>query len=96
MHKSSETPSHEKNPGRLVMMREALTAALTPSHLEIIDDSAAHRGHAGSQSGAGHFSVVISSPAFKGKSTLDCHRLVYDALASLMKADIHALKIKIV
>jgi len=85
----------EINPQRVVLIREALTNTLNPTHLEVIDDSMAHYGHAGNQSGMGHFSLVISSPMFKGKTKIECHRLVYKALGSLMETDIHAVKIDI-
>ena len=83
------------NAERIVRMREKLEAALQPQHLEIVDDSHLHAGHAGAASGAGHFTVHISSPQFEGKRTLACHRLVYAALDDMMITDIHALSIKI-
>ncbi len=73
-------------------MRERL-ATLAPLSIEIIDDSALHAGHAGARSGGGHFRLAIVSPRFAGCSTMQRHRLVYDALGSLMKREIHALSI---
>lgn len=81
---------------RLEKIRERLSQALNPSSLEVIDESAQHYGHAGSASGQGHYAIVISSDKFQNKSRIDCHRMIYDALGSLMQTDIHALKIKIV
>lgn len=72
-------------------MRERLVA-LDPAHLEIRDDSAKHAGHAGARSG-GHFALTIVSPRFAGKRAIDRQRMVYDALGTLMKNDIHALSI---
>lgn len=73
-------------------MRASL-AALDPIHIEIIDDSAKHAGHAGARSGGGHFRLHIVSPCFAGCRTMERHRLVYDALGPLMKREIHALSI---
>ena len=75
------------------MITEQLRKSLSPDALEIVDDSAAHAGHA-SAGGGGHFNVRIVSNAFAGKSRIQRHRLVYQALSGLMNADIHALSIK--
>jgi BolA protein len=79
---------------RVEKIRTMLEAALQPAHLEIVDDSAAHAGHAGAMSGGGHFSALIVSEAFEGKSPVQRHQLVYRALGELLRADIHALSIK--
>jgi BolA protein len=80
---------------RIDRIRTSLESALTPSVLEIHDDSAAHAGHAGSaQHGGGHYSVLIVSPVFAGKTQVQRHQMVYRALGSLMQTDIHALIIK--
>ena len=70
----------------------ALRDALAPTALEVQDDSHLHVGHAGAREGR-HFSVRITSPRFKGLSRVARHRLVYDALDSLMPRGIHALAI---
>jgi BolA family transcriptional regulator, general stress-responsive regulator len=70
----------------------ALTAALAPSRLEVQDDSHLHAGHAGAREGR-HFSVRIAAEAFRGLPRVRRHRLVYDAVASLMPQGIHALAI---
>lgn len=75
-------------------IRTALTATFAPLQLEIINESHLHAGHAGAASGHGHYQVRIVSAAFDGQPLLARHRMVYDALASLMKTDIHALSIK--
>jgi acid stress-induced BolA-like protein IbaG/YrbA len=41
-----------------------------------------------------HFEAVIVSPAFRGKSRVQQHQLVYAALGERMRADIHALSMK--
>jgi BolA family transcriptional regulator, general stress-responsive regulator len=68
-------------------------ASLEPTALDIRDDSARHAGHAGAKSG-GHFVVDITSSHFAGRSTMQRHRLVYDAVSDLMQQGIHALSIK--
>lgn len=79
---------------RVAIIQDRLTQALAPLELNIQDDSARHAGHAGAQSGGGHFIVQIVSAAFAGKSLVQRHRLVYDALGDMMDADIHALSIQ--
>jgi BolA protein len=69
-------------------------AALQPQQLELVDESEAHRGHAGYRDGGGtHWRLTIVSPAFAGQSTVARHRLVYQALGELMQHPIHALAI---
>ena len=75
-------------------MREKL-ASLQPLALEIEDESAQHAGHAGSRpSGGSHWRLAIVSEAFRGRSAVARHRMVYEALGDLMKRDIHALRIE--
>jgi BolA protein len=69
-------------------------AALEPETLELVDESALHAGHAGAQSGGGHYRLTIVSPQFRGQDTRARHRLVYDALGPLMRREIHALSIR--
>ena len=80
---------------RIEKIRQRLITAFTPTHLEIIDDSHKHIGHAGVQGGAGHFTIVISSPIFSDKSKVISHRLIYDTLKDMMGTEIHALSIKL-
>jgi len=79
---------------RIDMIREKLTAALSPEQLDIIDESHLHAGHPGARGGGGHFNVTIVSKSFKDESLLARHRMVYDALGDAMKNEIHALSIK--
>lgn len=74
-------------------MRERL-AALAPSLLEIEDESHRHAGHEGAKGGGGHFRMHIVASGFAGKSTLERHRMVYDALGPLMRREIHALSMR--
>jgi len=75
-------------------MRERL-GALHPVALDLRDESAQHAGHAGSRpSGGSHWQLTIVSEAFRGKSAVARHRMVYEALGDLMQTDIHALRIE--
>lgn len=77
---------------RVEQLRQAIERELAPIALEIVDDSAAHVGHAGAREG-GHFRVAITAAAFAGRSQLERHRMVYAALAPLMGRGVHALNI---
>jgi len=61
--------------------------------LEIIDNSAAHAGHAGARKGGGHYNVTIVTAAFENKTLVQRHQLIYAALGDMMKEEIHALGI---
>lgn len=78
---------------RTERIRALLEAALSPSLLEVGDDSHLHVGHAGAASGGGHYSVKIVSERFEGLRLVMRHRLVYDAVRGMMHTDIHALAI---
>jgi BolA protein len=78
---------------REARLRERLIAAFAPVELAVTDESHLHEGHAGARGGAGHFRVRIVAAAFRGIPPLSRHRLVYEALADLMKGEIHALTI---
>lgn len=74
-------------------IRERL-ATLDPVRIDLADESALHAGHAGAKGGGGHFRLTIVSARFRNESTLARHRLVYAALGSLMRREIHALAIR--
>ena len=65
---------------RTERLRARLQAELSPSVLEITDDSHLHAGHAGAASGGSHYSVKIVSDRFEGRTLVMRHRLVYDAV----------------
>jgi len=79
---------------RLNRIEQKLRESLSPSELELQDESHLHAGHAGARDGRGHFRVSIVSERFDGVSRLKRHRLVYDALGPEMQRDIHALAIE--
>ncbi len=74
-----------------------LRQTLSPTHLEVIDESYQHAGHVGANdTGVGtHFRVRIASPRFTGTSRVAQHRLVYDALQAFIDAGLHALAIEV-
>jgi BolA family transcriptional regulator, general stress-responsive regulator len=72
---------------------EARLATLAPQHIEIIDDSALHAGHAGARSGGGHYRLTIVSDAFSGQNIVARHRAIFQALGDLMTTRVHALSI---
>ena len=77
-------------------LEATLREKLQPSALEVIDESAAHAGHAGAGvEGYGtHFRVRIASPRFEGRSRVARHRLVYDALQFFIAEGVHAIAIE--
>ena len=76
-------------------MVRRLTEALDPVALELIDDSEQHRGHGGyNPAGESHFSLIIESAAFTGKSRIERQRLVHKALGDLLDQRVHALSIR--
>jgi BolA protein len=77
---------------RATLIEEALKTALNPTHLVLQDESALHAGHRGA-AGGGHFALNIVSAAFHGKSLVQRHRMVYEAIGKLMETEIHALSI---
>jgi BolA protein len=83
------------NQERMQEIKQRLTAALQPSSLEVIDESHLHVGHAGAQSGAGHFAVTIGAKALDNLSKVKAHQLIYKAVDGLIPTEIHALRITI-
>ncbi len=76
-------------------IREVLEQAFKPVSLEIEDESWKHAGHAGARErGGGHFVVHIVATCFSGKSRLERHRMVHEALGDAFRDDIHALSIR--
>lgn len=79
---------------RVAKIEALLKEAFSPTYMLVKDQSHLHAGHAGARDGRGHFDVTIEAEAFRGKRPLACHRLVYEAMGSLMETDIHALRIQ--
>ena len=74
---------------------QKLALALQPFRLDIVNDSGRHAGHAGDDgSGESHFSVLVVSDKFDGKSRVERQRIVYDLLAEELSGSLHALSLK--
>ena len=73
-----------------------LTAAFTPTVLQIVDESDQHRGHGGwREEGESHFRVVVAASAFAGMNRIERHRAVHTALGPDLIGRIHALALEI-
>jgi BolA family transcriptional regulator, general stress-responsive regulator len=76
-------------------IRDKLAGALSPSLLEVVDDSGRHHGHAGARPGGeSHFIVTIEAEAFRDLSRVQRQRLVYGILAAELAGPVHALSLK--
>ncbi|MEX5565799.1 BolA family protein [Pseudophaeobacter sp. 1A16562] len=76
-------------------MEMRLQEAFHPSHLEVVDDSDSHIGHAGHDgAGESHFNVKIRAAAFAGMNRVQQHRAVHKALGDIVPR-IHALALDI-
>lgn len=76
-------------------MLRRLNSALSPTRIELVDDSEQHRGHGGyNPAGESHFSLTIESAQFTGKNRVERQRMVYSALGDLMESRVHALSIR--
>jgi len=79
---------------RRARIEAKLRERLEATEVRVVDDSAAHAGHAGAASGAGHFRAFIVSEKFAGLSPVAAQRLVYQALDDEMGTAIHALSVR--
>jgi BolA protein len=76
-------------------MLKRLHSALSPTRIDLVDDSEQHFGHGGyNPAGESHFTLAIESPAFTGKNRVERQRMVYAALGELMESRVHALSIR--
>lgn len=72
-----------------------LREKLSVSTVSVLDQSHLHAGHSEAKiSSGGHYSIIVVADVFKGKTTLERHRMIYQALAEELKTSIHALAIK--
>lgn len=77
-------------------IRKQITEHLNPSHLEVINESHLHVGHAGDDgSGQTHFKLVIEADAFNSMQVVERHRLVNDLLSDCFESGLHALSLKL-
>jgi BolA family transcriptional regulator, general stress-responsive regulator len=81
--------------GTIERIQNSLTAALSPERLEVIDESGQHAGHAGAVPGkTTHVRVIVEAEAFRGKSRVDCHRIVNELMKDEIARGLHALAIE--
>ena len=74
----------------------ALTEALKPTSLEVIDESHKHAGHMGARPGGEtHFHIVVTSAAFEGLNRVAQQRLVNKVLAEELAGPVHALSMEL-
>jgi BolA protein len=77
------------------IIAKKLQEGFAPEHLDVIDESHLHEGHAGHRPGGEtHFRVNIVSDGFEGKSRIERHRMINAALAAELAGPIHALALK--
>jgi BolA protein len=77
------------------LIEEKLTKAFSPESIAVTDESHKHKGHAGWRpEGETHFRVSIVAAAFAGKSRLDRHRMINQALSAELSGGVHALAIE--
>ncbi|WP_375452636.1 BolA family protein [uncultured Devosia sp.] len=75
---------------------DKLTRALAPVHLDVIDESQLHHGHAGwREAGETHFRVRIATRHLEGKSRVAQHRAILETLATELETGVHALAIEV-
>ena len=75
-------------------IEQLLRERLRPTHVELVDESARHAGHAGASSGGGHYRLLVVADVFAGRPLVARHRLVYEALGELVGGAIHALSMR--
>jgi BolA protein len=81
--------------GTIERIRDTVAAALSPTRLEVVDESGLHAGHAGAIPGkTTHVRLVVEAEAFRGKSRIECHRAVNELLKDEIAAGLHALAIE--
>jgi len=71
-----------------------LRSARDATHVEVVDESHLHAGHAGARDGGGHYRAVIVSDRFDGLNRVKAQQLVYGVVEDWMGGQIHALSMK--
>lgn len=80
---------------RRVRIEAKLAERLDASHVEVLDESHLHAGHAGAKSGGGHFRATLVSARFEGLSRVAAQRLVYEMIDDeFQSGSIHALAMR--
>ena len=84
------------NSSRAERIAQRLNAVFSPGTLEVVDESAKHKGHAGAKpEGETHFRIVMESARFAGLTRVARQRLVNEALKGEFDAGLHALSLKL-
>lgn len=77
-------------------IQNILQNKFSPDYIEIVDDSERHRGHTGQkESGGRHYTIVLVSDSFEGKTLMERHRAVYETVEMDRNESIHALVLKV-
>ena len=77
-------------------IRAKLLAAFAPAHLDIVDESHRHVGHAGAREGGeSHFRVRVVAAAFEGLGRVERQRRVYAILSDELAGPVHALALEL-
>lgn len=79
---------------RIDLITERLQRELSAEHINIIDQSHLHKNHPGAAGGGGHFILEITASKFQGRSSIERHKMIYQALGDAMGREIHAISIK--
>ena len=91
---TEETPQPNQSLEDIEAVMRERFASLAPSQMQLVDDSARHRGHAGAAGGGGHYLLTLVAASFTGLPSVQRHRLIYQALEDLIPYPIHALNIR--
>ena len=77
-------------------IKQIIEAEFNPTHLEVINESHKHAGHAGDDgSGQTHFKLIIVSDQFEGLSRVQQQKRVNETLISLFDRGLHALSMRL-
>jgi BolA family transcriptional regulator, general stress-responsive regulator len=94
-HRTISNPERQITMSVAETIRNKLTEALSPDHLEVIDESHLHAGHIGARpEGETHFKVVVTSSSFQGVSRVESQRQIYRILADELAGPVHALSVR--
>jgi BolA protein len=80
---------------KVTLIKNRIQQSISPTYLEVIDESDKHIGHAGHQGGGRHFAVIIAADCLAAVSRVEAHRKIYALFNDMMPDQIHALRIHI-
>lgn len=95
--KSADSPNASRPTlSRQERLAKALNASFSPDALEIVDESAAHAGHAGASAGGQtHYRVRMTAAVFTGLNRVARQRAVNQALKPEFDSGLHALALEL-